>query len=49
MDQTKIPEFESERGRQHLLCNEYEKACKAFSKAIMAFEFLVRDRKLGPE
>jgi len=49
MDQKNIPEFESERGRQHLLCHEYEKASKAFSKAIMAFEYLIRDNKLKPE
>lgn len=48
MPPAKIPDFEYERGRQHLLCKEYELACKSFSKAIMAFEFLLRDHKLEP-
>lgn len=49
MDQKKIPEFEGERGRQHLLLKEYDKAAKSFSKAIMAFEFLIKDNKITPE
>ena len=46
MDRRLVPEYERQKGTKLFQEGNYNDAIKAFSKAIMAFQFLVKDNQL---